>query len=192
MLNNSLNSLIGIPANYYVEKRAGLYKQAVKATTLNRLLARARSMMRSSTNKVSDSIQELMNLGSRAKNKVSDSVSRLGTEAKDMANSAYSRASEGARDIMSTPTSRKQLLRTLKDAAPKGADDIEGLLFAEKYNAVDRAGRLKLLKDIIYENRINSLKNLVPTKGESIAGASGLGVGSGLGYLLGSDSDDSE
>lgn len=151
MLNNSLNSLIGIPANYYVEKRAGLYKQDVKATQFNRLLAKARRFMNSSTNKASDSIQELMNLGSRAKNKVSDSVSRLGTEAKDMVNSAYSRAREGARDIMRTPTSRKQLLRTLKDAAPTGAiDDIEGLLFAEKYNAADKAGRLKLLKDLIY------------------------------------------
>lgn len=111
----------------------------------------------------------------------------LGKEAATKA-SLFSRIGAGIKDLMSTPLSKKQMLKVLKNSAPKNATDTKGIQFAEKYNAANKAERIKLIKDKIYDNRIKAIKALKPTLNEGLIGTSGLG----LGLLLGSNSGTSE
>lgn len=102
--------------------------------------------------------------------------------------SLLSRIGAGIKDLMSTPLSKKQMLKVMKNSAPKNAADTKGIQFAEKYNAASKAERIKLIKDKIYDNRMKAIKSLTPTLNEGLAGTSGLG----LGLLLGSNFGDSE
>lgn len=199
-LKDSLNKSVDTLLDYYDKEKMNpvqyfLHKNKDDLMTYGSLGAGALGLgvgglalyLRHKDKKKKEREMEELGLGKEAATKLS-LLKRLSTGAKDFMNSSTNKISEGIKNIMRTPFSNKQMLKALKDAARKNVKDPQNRYFTEKYNAANKAGRLDLIKDQIYANRINAIKSLTPTLNEGLIGTSGLG----LGYLLGSDSDDSE
>lgn len=126
-------------------------------------------------------MQEL-GLGKEASDKLS-LLKRLSTGAKDFMTSSTNKISEGINHIMHTPFSKKEMRNTIIKAKRDG-----GILYDLFYKDMPKKTRRQMIRNTIYEKRMEILNKLKPYLRDSVIGGSGLGVG----YLLGSESDDSE
>lgn len=175
-LNNSLDTLLDYydkekmnPVQYFLHKNKDdlMTYSGLGAGALGLGVGGLALYLRHKDKKKKEKVMEELGLGKAASTKES-LLSRIGA---------------GIKNIMHTPLSQNEMRNILRTAKRDG-----GVFYDLFYKHAPKETRRQMLRNAIYENRMKMLRKLKPSLHDSIIGGSGLGVG----YLLGSGSDDSE